>query len=295
MTIDLPIYSPVEEIHDQILSNKGIRLFIKRDDMIHPFISGNKWRKLKYILLDARDTGKNHLVTFGGAYSNHLLATACAAAKFGFQSTGFVRGEEVSNDILGLCSLFGMELKFTDRNSYNDKIALFDAYYKHSTDAYFIDEGGAGELAVKGCAEMTDEFDIAYDHLFCAAGTGTTSAGIIKGLQELKLNTHPHIIPVLKGGDFLRSDIEKYTNHPFKLHTDYHFGGYAKSTPGLLSFIEKFCQNTGILIEPVYTGKLFFAIFDLIIKDKFTPGSTILAIHTGGLTGITGMLNKFKS
>ncbi len=262
--------------------------------MIHPFISGNKWRKLKYILPEAKRLNKNHLVTFGGAYSNHLLATACAAAKFGFKSTGVVRGEEVHNDVLLLCKIFGMELQFLDREAYRDKRSFFDSFFKDDPDAFFIDEGGAGHLAVKGCSELPAELKETYHHIFCAAGTGTTAAGIIKGLQNQHSSTIPHVVPVLKGGDFLKADIERYTDLPFQNHTAYHFGGYAKSSPELLLFIQNFCASTGILIEPVYTGKMFFAIYDLISKDEFPAGSKILAVHTGGLSGMPGMIKKFN-
>ncbi len=262
--------------------------------MIHPFISGNKWRKLKYILLEAKQLDKKHLVTFGGAYSNHLIATACAAARFGFKGTGIVRGEEVQNEVLTLCKLFGMHLEFTDRSSYRDKLSLFNAQFGDDPTAFFIDEGGAGELAVKGCAELIGELPADFDHIFCAAGTGTTAAGIIKGINERSFSATTHVIPVLKGGEFLIEDIKKYTSHQFEIHTDYHFGGYAKTSPELLNFIKDFCPSTGILIEPVYTGKMFFALFDLVSKDKFPRGSKILAVHTGGLTGLLGMSSKFN-
>ncbi|HEY1010124.1 MAG TPA: pyridoxal-phosphate dependent enzyme [Daejeonella sp.] len=287
--------SPVEQIFDPLFTEKGIEVFVKRDDMIHPFISGNKWRKLKYILPDADHLGKKHLVTFGGAYSNHLIATACAAARFGFKSTGIVRGEEVQNDILMLCKLFGMELRFTDRSSYRDKPRLFSELFGDDPEAMFIDEGGAGELAVQGCAELIAELpEEAYDHIFCAAGTGTTAAGITHGIGEGSQVATAHIVPVLKGGEYLTDVIKKYTPHKFEMHTDYHFGGYAKTSPELLDFVHSFCRSTGILIEPVYTGKMFFALFDLASHGRFAPGSKILAVHTGGLTGLLGMSSKFN-
>lgn len=293
--IDLEIYSPVEEISNPLFSEKQVQVFVKRDDMIHPFISGNKWRKLKYLLLDAERQGKRHLVTFGGAYSNHLLATACAGAKFGFKSTGFVRGETVKNETLSLCQLFGMQLIFTDRESYKKKEKLFEKHFKTDLSAYFIDEGGASLEAIKGCAELIDELPIVYDHLFCAAGTGTTVAGIIKGIKEKSIASQVHVIPVLKGADFLKTEIETFSgSKTFDFHQNYHFGGYAKTDNNLLTFIKTFCAETGILIEPVYTGKMFYAIFDLISKDTFKPGSKILAIHTGGLTGISGMHERFN-
>jgi 1-aminocyclopropane-1-carboxylate deaminase len=291
---DLPINSPVEQISDPLFIEKKVEVFVKRDDMIHPFISGNKWRKLKYILSNAESFNKKHLVTFGGAFSNHLLATACAAAKFGLKSTGIVRGEEVQNEVLMLCKLFGMMLIFTDRFSYRDKPSLYKTHFKDDPNAYFIDEGGAGELGVKGCAELVDELPENYDHIFCAAGTGTTAAGIIKSIAGREVTSQVHVIPVLKAGSFIETEIEKYTSHTFELHLNYSFGGYAKTTPELLTFIQNFCKSTGILIEPVYTGKMFFAMYDLIKKDSFCPGSKILAIHTGGLTGILGMSTKLN-
>lgn len=289
---DFPIYSPVEQIFDPLFIQKKVEVFVKRDDMIHPFISGNKWRKLKYILSNAESLKKKHLVTFGGAFSNHLLATSCAAAKFGFKSTGIVRGEEVHNEVLLLCKLFGMSLIFTDRISYRNKPSFYDTHFKNDPDAIFIDEGGAGALGVKGCEEIVPELQEHYDHIFCAAGTGTTAAGIIKSIEGLVPPSFAHVVLVLKGGEFLKSEIERYSGNAFELHSEYHCGGYAKTNPELLSFIQNFCRSTGILIEPVYTGKMFFALFDLIRKDSFSPGCKILAIHTGGLTGILGMSSK---
>jgi len=293
--IKLDIHSPIEEIIKPLFIKKGIQVFVKRDDMIHPFISGNKWRKLKYLLRDAALLNKNHLVTFGGAYSNHLLATACAGAKFGFQTTGFVRGEEVKNETITLCRLFGMDLKFIDRESYRDKKQYFDLHFPDNSKAYFIDEGGAGPLAVKGCAELINELPEVYDHIFCAAGTGTTASGIIKGIVERSLHTKTHVISVLKGAEFLIREIEAFSGcNSFEFHAGYHFGGYAKTDEVLLNFIKDFCGTSGMLIEPVYTGKMFYSLFDLITKDHFKPGSKILAIHTGGLSGISGMINRFN-
>lgn len=291
---DIEIFSPVEKISNELLTEKQIELFVKRDDMIHPFISGNKWRKLKYILREASEKDKRHLVTFGGAYSNHLLATACAAAKFGFRSTGLVRGEEVSNQTLMLCSLFGMKLIFTDRESYRYKEELFEKYFKQDTNAFFINEGGTGTAAVKGCSELTDELKNKYDHIFCAAGTGTTAAGILSGIERNKFSARLNVVPVLKGAGFLQEDITALSgSKEFNFHPEYHFGGYAKTEFALIDFIRTFCSSTGILIEPVYTGKMFYALYDLIAKDQFVHGSKILAIHTGGLSGIAGMEKKF--
>lgn len=295
MNIEFEIFSPVQEIHNQLFEEKGLKVFVKRDDLIHPIISGNKWRKLKYLLKQAQTENKTHLVTFGGAYSNHLLATAAAAAKFGFRSTGFVRGEEVDNDTLFLCRLHGMNLIFTDRESYRDKPILFDKYFANDSNAFFIDEGGASPLAAKGCSELVDELTETYDHIFCACGTGTTAAGIINSIAQNSLSTQFHGISVLKNGEFLREEIDRFVDKKvnYDLQIEYHFGGYAKVTNELISFIKEFTASTGILIEPVYTGKMFYALYDLAKKNHFKPGSRILAIHTGGIWGLLGMKDKF--
>jgi len=297
MQIDFEIFSPVQQTHAQLFDEKGLKVFIKRDDLIHPIISGNKWRKLKYLLKQAQGENKTRLVTFGGAYSNHLLATAAAAAKFGFRSTGFVRGEEVNNDTLFLCRLHGMNLIFTERESYRDKQTLFYKYFAGDDKAFFVDEGGASPLGAKGCSELIDELTETYDHLFCACGTGTTAAGIINGIGRRQLDTQFHGVPVLKNGEFLREEIDSFLTQPkeYQLHTDYHFGGYAKATPELIHFIKQFISSTGVLIEPVYTGKMLYAVYDLAAKDYFKPGSKILVIHTGGIWGLLGMKDKFKA
>lgn len=295
MNIDFEIFSPVHQIQNKLFDEQGLKVFIKRDDLIHPIISGNKWRKLKYLLKQAQSENKTHLVTFGGAYSNHLLATAASAAKFGFKSTGIVRGEKVNNDTLFLCRLHGMNLLFTDRESYRDKPALFTKYFDDDNEAFFIDEGGASVLGAKGCSELIDELTEPYDHIFCACGTGTTAAGIINGITQLKLSTQFHAVPVLKNGGFLRNEINRFLTEQvdYQLHTEYHFGGYGKVTEELIKFIEQFVASTGILIEPVYTGKMLYAIYDLVSKKYFKPGSRILVIHTGGIWGLLGMKDKF--
>lgn len=295
MDIDLDIYSPVHQIKDKLFDERGLSVFIKRDDLIHPVISGNKWRKLKYLLKKARFENKTHLVTFGGAFSNHLLATAGAAALFGFSATGFVRGDRVDNDMLFMCRLHGMKLIFVDRESYRDKDALFNKHFGDENSAFFIDEGGASHEAAKGCSELVDELTETYDHIFCASGTGTMAAGIINGLQTHQLTTQMHCIPVLKGGEFLKEAIDGLLlqTREYHLHTDYHFGGYGKVKPELIAFIKTFVTKTGVLIDPVYTGKMLYAIYDMAAKGNFEPGSKILAVHSGGIWGLLGMKDKF--
>ena len=278
-----------------MFDEQGIFVSIKRDDLIHPIISGNKWRKLKYILKKAASENKTRLVTFGGAYSNHLLATAAAAAKFGFKATGIVRGEEVSNDTLFLCRLHGMELLFADRELYKDKTTLFQKHFHNDPNAFFIDEGGASAEGARGCSELLDELTDTYDHIFCACGTGTTAAGIINGMQKYELETRFNAVPVLKNGEFIKKEIDRFLTRPasYELHTGYHFGGYGKTTPELIAFIKHFVTDTGILIEPVYTGKMLYTIYDLAIKDYFKCGSRILAVHSGGIWGLLGMKDRF--
>ena len=285
------IYSPVQKIAFGSFN----KLFVKRDDLIDPYISGNKWRKLKYILARAKEENKTHLVTFGGAYSNHLVATAAAASRSGLTATAFVRGEEVKNEMLLLCSLFGMKLIFTDRESYRDKQKLFQQHFANDTQAYFIDEGGASAEATIGCSEIIGELTETYDHIFCAAGTGTTAAGLLQGIQRHNLKTKLHIIPVLKGASFIKDEITKYTplSSHLELHHNYHFGGYAKTTPELIEFIKTFTAQTGLLLDPVYTAKMFYAILDLHQKGIIGTDENVLAVHTGGLMGLFGMKDKF--
>lgn len=291
--LEFEIYSPEEELKDPLFKEKGVRVYVKRDDMIHPFISGNKWRKLKHTLEKARAEDKKLLVTFGGAYSNHLLATACAGAKFGFQTIGFVRGEEVNNPTLMLCKLFGMELRFIDRERYRNKKEVFVTNFQQDTSAMFIDEGGAGEDAVEGCSELVGELKQNYDHIFCAAGTGTTAAGILRGVQQRGMDTRVHVVPVLKNAGFIGEEIAGYVKTvQMQLHLDYHFGGYAKTTPELLDFVSSFAAGTGILLDQVYTGKMFFSAYDLLKRNHFPQGSSILLIHTGGLLGLMGQAEK---
>lgn len=293
---EFTIFSPVQRLNFSTSNSNRLFIDIKRDDMIHPFVSGNKWRKLKYIVQEAKATNKSHLVTFGGAWSNHILATACISAMQGFKSSAYIRGEEVENPVLQLCKTFGMKLHFIDREAYKNKELIFNENHLHDNSAVFIDEGGFSRLASYGCEEIMHDLPYQYDHIFCASGTGATLAGIAKGAKTHQKNAIVHGIPVLKGGDFITEAVSilypDLTN--FRLHLDYHFGGYAKTKPELINFIKKFCSETGILIEPIYTGKVFYALYDLIKKDFFKEDARILIIHTGGLTGFLGKANLFN-
>ena len=291
----MEIYSPLEQIQFEIPN--GIELYIKRDDLIHPYISGNKWRKLKYLIQTAQLQNKKILVTFGGAYSNHLLATACAAALKGFKSVGFVRGEELdaSNHTLFLCEQFGMKMIFVDRISYLNKAELFEKYFSNNKDAFFIDEGGRSDEAILGCSELIDELPQTFDHIVLAAGTGITFCGILNGCAKHHLSTKVHAVVVHKGIQEIVDYTTSKTTHPhYSIQENYHFGAYAKTSPDLISFMKKFQQATGILLDPVYTAKALYALYDLIQQGVIQAKEKVLFIHTGGLIGNLGMKDKLQ-
>jgi len=291
----MDIYSPLQQIQFEMPS--GIELYIKRDDLIHPYISGNKWRKLKYLIQTAQLQNKKTLVTFGGAYSNHLLATACSAALKGFKSVGFVRGEELdaSNHTLFLCEQFGMKMIFVDRISYLNKAELFEKYFSDNNDAFFIDEGGRSDEAILGCSELIDELPQTFDHIVLAAGTGSTFCGILKGCAKHNLSTKVHAVVVHKGiPEIVDYTIAKTSYAHYSIQDNYHFGAYAKTSPDLISFMKKFQQATGILLDPVYTAKALYALYDLIRQGVIQAKEKVLFIHTGGLIGNLGMKDKLQ-
>nr|WP_298997463.1 pyridoxal-phosphate dependent enzyme [uncultured Allomuricauda sp.] len=275
------------------LKEKQIQLFIKREDTIHPFVSGNKYRKLKYNLKEAIKKEFDTLLTFGGAFSNHIAAAAFAGKEAGLKTIGVIRGEELKdkwreNPTLKLAQEHGMRLHFVSRESYRDKGTHdFVSGLKETFGPfYLIPEGGTNTLAVKGCEEILTESDQYFDFICCCVGTGGTIAGLINASHS-----HQTVLgfPALKG-DFLKEDIRKFVqNDRWRLLSEYHFGGYAKVDKSLIAFINAFKKETGIPLDAVYTGKMVFGIFDLIKKDTFKKGTQILAIHTGGLQGIKGM------
>jgi 1-aminocyclopropane-1-carboxylate deaminase len=276
---------------------QDISLTIKREDLLHPFISGNKWRKLKYNLAEAKGHAFKTLLTFGGAFSNHVAATAAAGKEYGFRSIGIIRGEELSDKIaenptLQFASECGMEFKFISREEFRDKGKedFVQGLRDEFGDFYLLPEGGTNNLAVKGCEEILDRADTVYSHIACAVGTGGTIAGIINSAFP-----HQKVLgfPALKAD--LSNDIIKFANNDnWALVNDYHFGGYAKVNTALIAFINDFFENTGIPLDPVYTGKMVFGVIDMINKDYFPAGSNILVIHTGGLQGIEGMNRELK-
>lgn len=286
--------TPIQEICNKQLDAASIRLLVKREDLNHPHISGNKWWKLKYNLEEARKQKKKTLLTFGGAYSNHIYATAAAAKELGFQSIGIIRGEETLplNATLKFAKDCGMSIQYISREAYRKKNEeqFIENLKNEFGDFYLIPEGGTNSVAVLGCSEFAQSLkNIEFDYLCLPVGTGGTMAGIIVGLEGRK-----EIIgfPVLKGETFLAQDIEallamnsknKYTN--WRLDSAYHHGGYAKVNSGLLNFIKQFRTQHNLPLDHVYTGKLLWAVMDYVRQGKFKRGTTVLAIHTGGLQG----------
>lgn len=282
--LELPFEPPVQQLEHPLFAAKQVSVHMKREDLVHPFISGNKWRKLKYVLADARAQDKNLLVSFGGAYSNHLVALACAGAMCGFKTVAFVRGEAVSNHMLGLCKTWGMQLHFVSRELYRDKDALFNRHFSDHPEAYYIDEGGRGELAMQGCAEILNSVQ-GFTHVSCACGTGTTLAGLSMAAQAKGMQADG--IAVLKH-EALDEDVRKLVPalHNWRVHHGYERGGYAKTDAALMSFIRDFAGNTGILLDQVYTAKMMMAVLALLEQDHYAPGSRLLLVHTGGLLGL---------
>jgi 1-aminocyclopropane-1-carboxylate deaminase len=277
--------SPLQQINDPILKDFPIKLYIKRDDLIHPEITGNKWRKLKYNLIEAREKGYNSLMTFGGAFSNHIYATSAAGKEFGFETTGLIRGEELtptSNEILMFSKINGMNLIFMPRLNYGFKDKISRQY---KDDFFVIPEGGSNEFCIKGVVEMMDEIydEITPDYVCVAAGTGGTLAGIAKGLRG---ETEALGFAVLKDKGLLYPAVARLTDAEFDVTTDYIFNNYGKTTPELIEFIIEFeKRNPDIKLEQVYTGKMMFGVYDMIQKGKFRENSTVCVIHTGGLLG----------
>lgn len=275
----------------------NIEIYIKREDLLHPYISGNKFRKLKYNVQKAIEIGSELLITFGGAYSNHILATAAAGKKYGIATLGVIRGEELEskvseNPTLSLANEFGMQFLFVSREVYSKKeeASFIEDLIKKYKKSYILPEGGTNDLAIKGCEEILIEEDASFDYVCCAVGTGGTISGVINTSKE-----HQKIIgfSALKG-DFLSDVIRKFVSKSnWYINNEYHFGGYGKVTDELITFLNNFYNSTSIPLDPIYTGKMVYGIFDMIQKNKFPENSKILLIHTGGLQGIKG-INKVR-
>lgn len=292
--------SPIQEITHPILDEKSIRLFVKRDDLIHSEIMGNKWRKLKYNLLEAERLEKDSIITMGGAFSNHIYATAAAGKEFGFKTIGVIRGDELnenSNVTLRFAAKKGMELHFVDRNKYSELRGNQELLNEFSPDSYILSEGGTNSLAIRGCHELVAEIPMNFDLIALPIGTGGTFSGVLSGVNESQTVLG---VSSLKG-DFIIDEIDKLLSvngvnrKNYTINIDYHFGGYAKISNELVDFINWFKEEFSISLDPIYTGKCFFAVWDMINNDKFEKNLKIVLLHTGGLQGILGFNRKNKN
>ncbi|MFQ1780316.1 1-aminocyclopropane-1-carboxylate deaminase/D-cysteine desulfhydrase [Aeromonas veronii] len=285
--------SPLQRLHHPLLIRSGVELWCKRDDLIHPTISGNKWRKLKYHLRHAKEHGKRHLLSFGGAYSNHIHALAAAGCQSGLRTTGIIRGEydAVSNSTLRDARRWGMDLVFVDRQSYRrrqdpDWLAQFD-----TPDTLIVPEGGSSPLAIPGVAELVGEVPFSPDLWVLPCASGGTLAGLIAGKRDREQIL---AIAVLKGGGFITDEVCRL--HPaaasipgWHIALDHHDGGYAKFSPALWQWVQDFSTDTGLPLEPIYSGKAMWGLFRELAAGRIAPGSKIVFIHTGGMQGLAGL------
>jgi 1-aminocyclopropane-1-carboxylate deaminase len=288
-SVDLRVPSPMSELRDERLDAAGVRLWLKRDDLIHPELPGNKWRKLKYNLAAATEEGHGTLLTFGGAYSNHLRAAAAAGRHFGFATIGVVRGEEhlPLNPSLAYAVSQGMRLTYLDRTTYRRKTSpeVIAELHREWGGFYLVPEGGSNALAVRGCAELAAEIDPGVDLVCCPAGTGGTLAGLAAGLRPGPLAIG---FSALKGGGFLTGEVAELQRQAFgrvtanwRIETGFHCGGFAKRSPGLDAFMADFAHRHEIRLERVYVAKMMYGLFELIGQGAVRPGSRIVAVVTG--------------
>ena len=295
----IPSTIPIQSLDHPLLALKNIEVAIMRLDLIHPGVSGNKFFKLKYNLEQARIEGKDTLLTFGGAYSNHIFATAEAAITEGFQSIGIIRGERTDplNPTLAHVESLGMKLHFVDRETYRKKngSGFINELKDLFGDFYLIPEGGTNELAIKGTREIIGKDESQFSHFAVSIGTGGTFAGLAASI----FTTQTLIGFSSLKGEFIHSEMDKLLSDQqilsegnYEINSEYHFGGYGKYTQELVEFIREFYENFGIALDPIYTGKMAFGIWDLIKKDVFVPQRKILIIHTGGLQGNIGFAER---
>jgi 1-aminocyclopropane-1-carboxylate deaminase len=281
--------TPIQVLQHEEWNNASVQVLVKREDLNHPSVSGNKWWKLKYNLIDALEQKCDTILTFGGAYSNHIYATAAAAKEVGLKSIGLIRGNELheaANPTLQFAASQGMELHFVSREEYrykNDNQFQKELKEKFG-NVYIVPEGGTNALAIQGTKELgkiiLSETD--FDVLFVAGGTAGTAAGLALAMPDKKIK----VVSALKG-DFLKDEIAFFTEsktHHAELITNYHFGGYAKYSQQLIDFIA-YWDKRDLPLDHVYTAKVLFAIDDLIRKKYFKAGTKILMLHTGGLQG----------
>jgi 1-aminocyclopropane-1-carboxylate deaminase/D-cysteine desulfhydrase-like pyridoxal-dependent ACC family enzyme len=287
LTFPLKI-APLIKVNDPLLEKKKITLYIKREDLIHPYIFGNKWYKLKYNLIEAERLNKKTILTFGGAYSNHIYAVSAAGKIFGFRTIGIIRGEEhlPLNPILKFAKSNGMLINYIGRTDYRRKTGeeFINKLHKVYGDFYLLPEGGTNFFAVKGCSEIPATIKIRYDYLCAACGTGGTISGLISGVKPgIKVLG----FSVLRGGKFLTGDIKKLLSlysderkENWEMFFDYHFGGYAKTSSELNSFICDFEKTNKFKPDRIYFGKMLFGIYDLIKRDYFKMNQVIIALNS---------------
>jgi 1-aminocyclopropane-1-carboxylate deaminase len=309
---------PLQQINSEIARHAGVELYVLRLDLMHPWVNGNKWFKLKYNLLEAKKKNFTTLLTFGGAYSNHIYATAAAGNLFGFRTIGVIRGEErlTLNPTLSFAVQQGMQLVYLNRETYRQRNtpALQEYLQQRFGEVSIIPEGGSNLNGVRGCTEIVGEamptavtersrsagYAYAFDRICVACGTATTLAGITLSLHQ---GQRAIAFPVLKNGAFLAQEIENLlTNYlasglpaPYsspacwELVCDYHFGGYAKVNDELLLFSQQFREEHGVPLDYVYTAKMFYGVMDLLKQGFFSRGNSLLLVHTGGLQGNVGI------
>lgn len=293
-TFDL-VNSPIQSINYPLFKEKGIELFIKREDLIHEYYGGNKFRKLKYHIKEYEDKKSAGIITFGGAWSNHLYSTSALCYELNIPLTVFVRGEEseTESNTIQFARKNKTKIIFLSRSDYRKKNDPSFLHYlqENYKNHLIVPEGGSGKKGVLGCEEILDEKTKSYDIIITACGTGGTLAGLINSKEN-----HQKVIgiPVLKGGEYLRDEIlihlrSQNQHDDIHLSCHYHFGGYAKTKANLIEFIKEFHETTEIRLDPIYTGKMMFGIFDMIEKGEFNRGSKILAIHSGGHQGTLGI------
>lgn len=295
------IPTPIDEIIDEYTKSANIRLFIKREELNHPTIQGNKYWKLLYNIKEAQSQNKDTLITFGGAFSNHIYATAAAGESSRIKTVGIIRGERIQplNHTLQSAVDFGMELHFITREKYKEKqtTSFLDELHFKFNNAYIIPEGGTNSLAIEGCKELGSEIEQQdhFDTICLSVGTGGTISGLISSIQHADILGFSSL-----KGNFLEKEIENLiqdTNNnalcPWEINTAYHFGGYAKHKPELIEFINTFKQVHNIQLDPIYTGKMMFGIYNLMEKGEFRKNARVLAIHTGGVQGINGFNKRY--
>lgn len=293
------IPSPLQQIRDPLFDQKEIEVWIKRDDLIHPTIMGNKWRKLKYNLEFAKNEGFEGILTLGGAYSNHIVATAAACNDHGLPSVGIIRGEELhehSNSSLRFASAQGMTLSFVSRSEFQHLRENLNGLQHKHPNYYLLPEGGTNGLAIKGCTEIIEELNDNFDYITTPIGTGGTMAGLLKGMKG---NGTLIGFSTLKG-DFVKRDFAKLIENQgirfknYEINTDFHFGGYAKVPDDLIDFINRTKAKFDLQFDPIYNGKMYFGVLKLIEQGYFRPKSKILIIHTGGLQGVSAFNEQKK-